>query len=284
MYKWDQGLLSDSVRQFVDVHLGEAELVDDMSWGQVDTKVLHVRAGGEDFVVKSAGLQNHHIGREITAHESFTAALVSLDRTGRLIAADRSLNVLITTYQPGSLVEGTTHELDPAIHTQAGVALRALHDQHTRVDNDYEQNATKRSFAWLDRPHQIAPHIEAEARRRLAAYVPLPVVLVPTHGDWQPRNWLVHNGRLRVIDFGRFDFRPAATDLCRLEVQQWAQSAELESAFIDGYGRDPRDENLWMIDLLREAIGTAVWAYQVKDDAFESQGHRMLSTALERFE
>jgi len=255
-----------------------------MSWSQVDTKVLHVQAGGEEFVVKSAGSQSHHIGREITAHESFAAALVRLDRTGRLIAADRSRNVLITTYQPGVLVEGTTHELNAAIHTQAGLVLRALHDQHMRVDNDYERHATEKTFAWLDRPHQIAPHVEAEARRRLAAYVPVPVVLVPTHGDWQPRNWLIHEGRLRVIDFGRFDFRPAATDLCRLEVQQWAQSAELETAFLDGYGRDPRDEKVWMINLLREAISTTVWAYQVQDSAFESQGHRMLSEALARFE
>ncbi|WP_328993785.1 hypothetical protein OG394_05425 [Kribbella sp. NBC_01245] len=32
----------------------------------------------------------------------------------------------------------------------------------------------------------------------------------------------------------------------------------------------------------REAIGTAVWAYQVRDESFEQQGHRMIAEALGR--
>ncbi|MBS9376660.1 hypothetical protein GON09_005681 [Rhodococcus sp. B50] len=34
---------------------------------------------------------------------------------------------------------------------------------------------------------------------------------------------------------------------------------------------------------LREAIGTAVWAYQVGDEPFENEGHRMLADALTLF-
>ncbi|WP_255414769.1 hypothetical protein [Pseudarthrobacter sp. AG30] len=41
---------------------------------------------------------------------------------------------------------------------------------------------------------------------------------------------------------------------------------------------------MWRIDLLREAIGTAVWAYQVGDGNFERQGHRMLREAVDRFQ
>src|SRR5690606_16994848 len=133
-----------------------------------------------------------------------------------LLAADRSLNVLVTAYLPGILSEGTPAEHDVDLHAQAGAALRLLHDQAARVDPDYEKRVTDKALAWLDCPHRIAPHIEAEARRRLSAYRPRPVMVVPTHGDWQPRNWLVDDGMLRVIDFGRFDFRPSATDLCRL--------------------------------------------------------------------
>ena len=36
------------------------------------------------------------------------------------------------------------------------------------------------------------------------------------------------------------------------------------------------------VDVLREAVGTAVWAYQVGDEPFEKQGHRMLQDALRR--
>lgn len=35
--------------------------------------------------------------------------------------------------------------------------------------------------------------------------------------------------------------------------------------------------------LVREAVGTAVWAREVGDHAFEQQGHRMLAEALDLY-
>lgn len=96
------------------------------------------------------------------------------------------------------------------------------------------------TVAWLDKEHCIAPAVESLVRQILAAYRPKPIMIVPTHGDWQPRNWLIDEGNIRVIDFGRFDRRPPATDLCRLAAQQWKEAPELEAAFLDGYGSDPR--------------------------------------------
>lgn len=104
--------------------------------------------------------------------------------------------------------------------------------------------------------------------------------VVPTHGDWHPRNWLIDQGIVRVIDFGRFAMRPASTDLTRLAAQQWNGHPELEAAFFDGYGDDPRDPELWRLEALRQAVGTACWAHKVGDEAFEQQGHRMLVEAL----
>jgi len=34
---------------------------------------------------------------------------------------------------------------------------------------------------------------------------------------------------------------------------------------------------------VHEAIGTAVWAYQVGDERFEKQGHHMITEALALF-
>lgn len=283
MPRWDQALLDAEQCAFVERHLGAPVMIRDLSWELVDTKVLHVRAGDGDFVVKAAPRTNHHIGREITAHETFTEPLVALSRTGQLVAADRAVNTLIVTYQPGDLVEGTAHEFAPEVHGQAGSALRAFHDQRARVDDEYERRATDKATGWLDRGHRIAPRAEAEARRLLAAYRPAPIVVVPTHGDWQPRNWLIDGERVRVIDFGRFDFRPPATDLCRLAAQQWRDVPSLEAAFLSGYGADPRDEQVWLMDMLREAISTAAWAFLVGNVAFEAQGHRMLTEAIARF-
>jgi hypothetical protein len=106
-------------------------------------------------------------------------------------------------------------------------------------------------------------------------------VVVPTHGDWQPRNWLWHRGVVSVIDLGRADLRPALTDFSRLAVQQLRGEPSLEAAFLAGYGADPREPAAWRRELVREAIGTAVWAFQVGDEPFERQGHRMIAEALD---
>jgi hypothetical protein len=83
-----------------------------------------------------------------------------------------------------------------------------------------------------------------------------------------------------VIDFGRADLRPALTDFTRLAAQQFRTDPALESAFLDGYGGDPREPDAWRRNSVREAIGTAVWAYEVQDESFEQQGHRMIADAL----
>ena len=283
MAKWRTGLLDEAQSSFVESRLGQPQLVRDMSWGLVDTTVLHVRAGAGDFVVKAAGPNNRHLPRELTAFESYTAEFVRDGSVARLVAGHREVNVLIIEYLEGELAQGTPSEWDSDIHRQAAEFLRAFHDRHGRVDEAYEVGVTTKALAWLDRPHRISPAVAHDARRILHAYRPGPVVVVPTHGDWQPRNWLVDCDRLRVIDFGRFDFRPAASDFCRLATQQWRDAPSLETAFLEAYGTDPRDQTVWPMDLLREAISTAAWAYAVGDGEFEARGHRMLDEALALF-
>jgi thiamine kinase-like enzyme len=106
-------------------------------------------------------------------------------------------------------------------------------------------------------------------------------VVVPTHGDWQPRNWLVDAGRLAVIDFGRADLRPAHTDLARLAARQFLTRPELETALLEGYGADPREPASWLRLRIREAIGTAAWAFMVGDEPYEQQGQRMVAAVIE---
>ncbi|WP_233190831.1 aminoglycoside phosphotransferase family protein [Brachybacterium sp. UMB0905] len=279
---WHGGRLTTDHERVVRRHLDAPRLVADMSWGLVDTVVLHVRDGNRQFVVKAAGPKNHHIGREITAHEHWTGPLVSAGLIGRMVAADRRANLLITTYLPGELVEGTAVEHDPETYRQAGEALRLLHRQHRTPDVDYEAQQQERSLRWLNGEHRIAPSIEARVREILASWQPSPRDVVPCHGDFQPRNWLMDEERLRVIDMGRFALRPAETDLARLTVRQWRERPTLATAFLAGYGDDPRQGTQWSIDLLREAVGTAVWAHQVGDERFEAEGHRLLAETLMR--
>ena len=277
---WHAGRLANQQVDVVESWLPTPRLVADLSWGLVDTVVLHLTTGGGDVIVKAGGASNHHIGREISAHEGHTGPLVAAGGAARLIGASREANVLAVEYLPGRLVEGVPAEIDHDTYVQAGRLLWLLHDQESRSDDSFERVATERAVAWLDANHRIAPEAERAARRILTDYQPKPVSVVPTHGDWQPRNWLVHDGNVAVIDFGRFAFRPAASDLCRLAVQQWRTDPALEDAFLLGYGPDPREADLWRMLQLREAIGTAAWAYQVGATDFEAQGHRMLDEAL----
>ncbi len=129
-------------------------------------------------------------------------------------------------------------------------------------------------------PHRILPERERHLRELIAAWPTPPVRLVPTHGDWQPRNWLTDGTVVRVIDFGRAALRPASTDLNRIAAQDFPGNPELERAFLDGYGSDPREPQSWQREQIRQAIGTACWAHRVGDREFEEQGHRMLDAAL----
>ncbi|MDO5645278.1 MAG: phosphotransferase [Dermabacter sp.] len=253
-----------------------------MSWGLIDTRVLHVRAGGRDLIVKAAGPANHHIGREITAHESWTAPLVRAGRAGALVAASREANVLVVEYQEGELVEDTPAEFEAATYRQAGQALGLLHAEAARGDDTYVARAKDRALAWLDGDHRIDARAEAAARRVLASAHSAPVTVVPTHGDFHPRNWLVDGSEVRIIDFGRFAHRSASSDLLRLATQQWHLDPALEAAFFAGYGEDPRDPALWDLELLCEAIGVAAWAYRVGDEDFEARGHAQIADALAR--
>lgn len=251
--------LSDAQRATVLGWFPGAELVADHSWGLVDTAVLQVQHTGGDAVVKASPGGSHHLDREITA---------------------RGQSVLATEFVPGTLVLGTAAEGDPEVYRQAGSLLARLHAQPARADWGYQAAMDAKALAWLDGDSGIGVAETAALRRIVQAHRPDAVTLVPTHGDWQPRNWLVHEGHVWVIDFGRADWRPAESDLTRLAVQQFVGRPDLETAFLDGYGQDPRKAASWPMMQVREAIGAAAWAHQVGDTAFEAQGKRMIAEVL----
>lgn len=258
----------------------DAEVVSDDSWGLLDTRVLHVRGRDGDRTVKASGPDNTHFARELAAHRRWTADLAATGHTGALVAADERHRVLVLDRVPGHLALGTPDEHDPEVHRQAGAILRRFHDQHAEPDTDFLARQQAKALGALDQPHGIAPEVVERARTALLADEPGPVVLVPTHGDWHARNWIVDRGRVAAIDFGRFALRPRESDLTRVAVNHWEQDPELERAFLDGYGGDPRTPRAWRSLQLREAVGTAVWAYTIGDPVFEAQGHRMLDDAL----
>ncbi|MEU6248583.1 aminoglycoside phosphotransferase family protein [Glycomyces sp. NPDC047010] len=277
--------LADRQRELIGAWLPGASVEADMGWGLVETTVLRVRSGGRLVVVKAGGASDAHIAREIRAHREWTGPWVRRGRAARLLHADTGAKILVTEYLPGTLVQDTAAAADPDVYAQAGALLREFHGQAAADDPDYEARMNAKALAWLDRPHGIAPGTAARLAALVRSWPSGGAACVPTHGDWQTRNWLldhsVHDrGVLRVIDFGRADLRPAAEDFERLAVREFLHHPGAEEAFVSGYGRDPREPAAWLRQRVRSAIGTACWARQVGDAAFEAQGHRMIEAVL----
>ncbi|KAA9159341.1 aminoglycoside phosphotransferase family protein [Amycolatopsis acidicola] len=267
-------------RELLDQWFPGAAVARDHSWGLVGTTVLELTHEGARYIVKAADDKDHHLAREVHAHREWLAPWASLGRAPQLVHADEDAKLLVTRYLPGTLVEGSADESRQEVYFQAGELLARLHAQFAVEDAHFEAKANAKSLWWLNRPNRIAVEDAARLRAMIEAW-PVPAsVLVPTHGDWQPRNWLVHEGQVRVIDFGRSELRPAFTDFARLSVQQFRADPLLERSFLAGYGEDPRESRAWQRNLVREAIGTVSWAYQVGDTAFEEQGRRMIADVL----
>lgn len=254
----------------------DAQVVADHSWGLVETVVLEVTSAQGRLVVKAGGAADTHIARELRAHREWLAPWVATGSAPSLLHGDAAAKVLVTRYLPGRLLEGTPAQDDPDVYRQAGELLARFHGQTSAQDPTWHDRARARVQRMLDQPHRIDPGIASAVGAELATWPGGGSTVVPTHGDWQPRNWLIDDGVVRVIDLGRADLRPATDDFARLARQDFARDPELESAFFTGYGADPREPEQWRRTLVGEAVGTAVWAYGVGDEQFEQFGHRLL--------
>ena len=274
------GNLSGQQRALLEQWLPGASVEGDHGWGLVETTVLEMTYRGSRFIVKAGGDNDHHIERELHAHLNWLTPWTSRGRAPTLAHGDAVAKLLVTRYLPGELVLFSEHANAPSIYRQAGELLALFHAQSFTRDDDYERRENEKSLAWLSGPHRIAAATVERLRTEIASWPTPPAILVPTHGDWQPRNWLVHNDVVSVIDFGRAAMRPAMTDFARLAVQEFRRNPNFEAAFLHGYGADPRETDAWHRIRVREAIGTAAWAYRVGETAFEAQGHRMIADVL----
>lgn len=277
-------------RRWLTSVLGHHEIVEDLSWPGSPSSVWSVAdSSNRSFVVKvSAGAMKHHIAREIDAHETVVPSLAATEDAQPFVAASRDLGMLVVGRLPGELVAETDAATDPRTHHDAGALLVRIHgaerpvpETNWRTDHRYEAVQNEQIRRWLAATHRIPLDRQRAVEAVLDRQEHRPVTVVPTHGDWQPRNWLIdaRSGRVRVIDFGRFAWRPAQTDLVRCWSNEWRDRPELEAAHLDGYGGDPRDDT-WPLECLRQAVSTAAWAHQMGDEAFEQHGLDMIDRVL----
>lgn len=279
------------------VWLGEWSVVADLSWPLQDTRVLRVRSAHGDHIVKAArdGLPvSHHFTREIDAH---VGVLAQQTRSRRDLPVpvlehhDRSLGLIVTRFVPGELVLGTGAETDPHVYEQAGRILAQLQvpgevstDYGLRLAGaaaDLARQAREQGLVTDDRIDGLIALLARATTDGAIAH--RPVRLAFTHGDFQPRNWLVHEGRVSVIDFGRAAQRSGVSDLVRLRHQQFVGRPDLSDAFDEGLGRplSSDDRELLLLETIREAVGTVVWAHRIGDAPFEEHGRTMVERILD---
>lgn len=275
--------LSPFQRELVELWLPGVRVVADHSWRLVGRLVLELLTeDGARFIAKAGDEDDHHMLRELDAYERWVPALASIGRAPRILRGHRDARLLVTEYLPGELLEGTAGESDPEAYRQAGELLARFHQQTTQLDDGtFESRQRDDTLRWLGEDHRIPDASVAAIKGFVATWTTPPSALVPTHGDWHPRNWITDKGIVHVIDFGRAALRPAHTDLVRLAAQQFLGDPMLELAFLDGYGRDPREPAAWFRSRVREAVGTAAWAHRVGDKPFEEQGLAMVSAVVD---
>ncbi len=255
----------------------DAQVVADLSWGLVETIVLKLTSAQGLLILKAGGGSDGHIARELRAHREWLHPWVSTGHAPQLLFGDAAAKTLVTRYLPGVLVEGTPAQDDPETYGQAGSLLARHHGQLSVFDAHWTDKLRARVERHLSMAHRIDPDVVRQVRAEVSGWPGGGEWVVPTHGDWQPRNWLIDRGVVRIIDFGRADLRPVSEDFVRLARQDFARNPQLESAFLDGYGKDPREPLGWRRALISEAVGTAVWAFGVGDEDFERVGHGLLN-------
>lgn len=269
--------LTSRQRTLIAQWLPGARLVAEHSWHLVGTTVLELAGPTGRMIVKAGDAQDHHLARELRAHQRWLTVWTRAGRAPLLLHADAAAKLLVTRYLPGRLVEGDPAQHAPGTYRQAGRLLADFHGQHRELDAGWTARLRDRALGWLASPHRIPTPAERALRAEISRWDDGDeVALVPTHGDWQPRNWLIDGGEVRVIDLGRFDLRPAVEDFARLARQDFARDPRLEAAFLAGYGADPREPALWRRTQVTEAIGTAAWAHRVGAESFEQVGLRQI--------
>ncbi|MFJ9390118.1 aminoglycoside phosphotransferase family protein [Nocardioides sp. NPDC101246] len=254
--------LTPTQRDLLDQWLPGAELVTDRSaLHRAGTTALVLSAGEERFLVKTTAEGVRHLDRELAAHRSWLAPWADAGRAPSLVEADLDARIIVMTHLDGEPASTSTAIHDPEIYRQAGELLATFHGQARVEDEDYEPELDERALAALD-----GTGLEADLTERLRTEItswPTPTtVLVPTHGDWQPTSWVLDAGMVRVIDSGRFGFRPALYDLSRLSAQDFVRDDTFEKAFLEGYGSDPREPEAWHRLQVRDAISVAAWAHR----------------------
>ena len=271
------------LERYVERVLGPCQVAGDRSWVHGESCVIEVRdvAGVTWFAKRHRRADKHR--REVGAYRTWVLALG--DHAPRLRAYDDDLQALVLSSVPGEAGSGVASEPDPEIQHQAGRLLRRLHDVESFGPwDDFAAETLDEFERWAARaggllePRQL-DFARGEVRDLIGLGSPL---RVPCHLDYEPRNWLVADGRVHVIDFERAGPEIWINDLSRLYFGSWHDRPNLREAFLDGYGRTiGSDDRAVLLGCgALSAVSTVVWARAHDDAPFEEAGRQRLARLM----
>jgi len=240
------------VLEFAGQVLGPSELEQDCSWAHGMSAVLRLRdARGVTWFAKRHR-DRDRLAAEITAYRQWVRALSG--HAPRLHAADDSRSAIIVSAVAGEPVPWPAADLralpdtarlaEQAVHREAGVLLRRLHDAQPPLPWDDWGAAKVAEFDGLMpmASQLLGKRDLALARAEVETLSGLPCPgRVPCHRDYTPRNWLADDGVQYVIDFEHARLDVWLADLARLRLGIWPGRPDLKEAFLDGYGRQLSD-------------------------------------------
>jgi len=284
--------LPQSLHDFAETHLGTISNTTFRGWELERSNVWELDSSKGKAYIKALNLRKYR--QELRAFETWLPNLESYGvQTPKLIAASEEIEVnkgvLIISAVDGVLVEGSTSEFDVDVHEQAGKFLRAFHDiEFEDVDKvDLFSAYIKRFEGWSKQGQAqkgggLEPTLYAWIKHHLDSTAPLlqNVSRVPCHRDYTPRNWLVNSATsLGIIDFEHSNPDLWLADTHKLWSAYWIKQPELETAFWQGYGHTPSDdERLLSLKLATlENMVTTVWSIEHGDKTYEAHGRKMLA-------
>jgi Ser/Thr protein kinase RdoA (MazF antagonist) len=263
---------------YLDQVLGPHQLVADRSWGHGETTVVEVRdSHAVSWFIKQYRDRERY-DAELTAYVRWVPALG--DRAPTLRAHHDELAALVLSAVPGH--PGLDVWAEPAAHRQAGVLLRRLHDAERLTPwTDFVPDKLRELQRWALRSDGLVARSDLDyARQQLSDLASLGApARVPCHLDFSPRNWLIADGSLHVIDFEWAGPEVWVNDLARLYFGPWYERADLQEAFLDGYGRSIADADLAVLLAcgVLNAVRLVVSAHERGDVPFEQSSREELT-------
>lgn len=260
--------------------LGPVEVRRDHSWATELSTVLEVRSACGVRAIVKAHQSEQRYATETYAYDRWVPAIA--DRAPTVLARDDDRRVLVLSLLPGETEPLLHDDAARQVHRDAGAVLRRFHEAEACPDDPEASDRRVRSYRrWVGR----APEglLDADDLAFAETYVTvlgsLPAIsMVPSHGDWSPRNWIVTGSTVAVIDFERAERAWWTKDLERLWWRDWLARPDLREAFFDGYGRRPTEtEEIAVVAAsVLGHITTIVWGTQNGDLDFAERGRRAL--------